>query len=386
MSPALSHSSATGFLASLAAWAAILAVCFASGASLLAGLTAPPASGSWFTVVAPRERAGRGRLEGGVGDASRSTTRAPRPGPGGTSVPQPDCRCGRTTERPPWGASAMMGWPTPDADRRDARDAQPSHQPGALARRVRRAVGRGNAADRGGVRFGAALGAPGVAAVRDGVLHRGRNAHRAGRARRGASRRCAGRARGRLRPRAPGGAERRADRSRQSPRVPGGARPPGRQGPGRARFHRPPAGRSRRPQEDQRGPGTRWGRRAPAGHGTDHPWQPAPVGSRVPDRRGRVRGPAVGLRAGRGGRHRAAHPGGCAERRLRDARRRPVLADHRGVCDARAGDETASSSSTRRAPRSTGGSATAGRTSSCSIPPGTASRTMDGPCPSWPPP
>jgi len=40
----------------LAAWAAILAVCFASGVSLLAGLTAPPASGSWFTVVAPGTR------------------------------------------------------------------------------------------------------------------------------------------------------------------------------------------------------------------------------------------------------------------------------------------------------------------------------------------
>ena len=61
VSPALSHSPAIGFLASLVAWAAILAVCFASGTSLLAALTAPPASDSWFTVVAPRGLAGRGR-------------------------------------------------------------------------------------------------------------------------------------------------------------------------------------------------------------------------------------------------------------------------------------------------------------------------------------
>ena len=49
--PALSWSSSTVFFASFAASAAIFSVALASGASLRAGLTAPPASGSWFTML-----------------------------------------------------------------------------------------------------------------------------------------------------------------------------------------------------------------------------------------------------------------------------------------------------------------------------------------------
>ena len=66
----------------------------------------------------------------------------------GTLVPEPDCRCGRTTRRLPSGGRTSHGRATPSANTCNGNDAADPQEPGALVRRVRGAVDRRDAADR----------------------------------------------------------------------------------------------------------------------------------------------------------------------------------------------------------------------------------------------
>ena len=265
--------------------------------------------------------------------------RAPRPGPDGTSVPQPDCRCGRTTEPSAVGASAMIGWPNTGCrlKRRGGRAAVAPARCAGSARAPRCRSGL--------TLLIATLAGPElrwapiallplvmafciVAGMRVGL---GMRATRA-------ARRSAGRARGRLRPRTPevlsdgltGLGNHRAfqeELDRQVARV--------RAEPGSIALLLVDLDDLKKTNEAQ-------------GHAAGDELLRATAriilgslrrsGSRVPDRRGRVRGPAADCGPDEAAGIATAHPGGCAERRLRDARRRPVLADHRGVGDARAGE------------------------------------------------